>query len=96
VHDVASPIVNTQAEVDGQLEDGRALGTNGLGPGKRAYRTSEIGAIPMSGYPTYQALAAPREDQGHFLGVIRYRIAVGFRAGILKRGTTDEAISTPI
>jgi hypothetical protein len=23
VHDVASPIVNTQAEVDGQLEDGK-------------------------------------------------------------------------
>jgi hypothetical protein len=25
VRDVASPIVNTQAEVDGQLEDGRQL-----------------------------------------------------------------------
>jgi hypothetical protein len=28
--------------------------------------------------------------------VIRYRIAVGFRAGILKTGTTDEAIYTPL
>jgi hypothetical protein len=28
VHDVASPIVNTQAEVDGQLEDGRQTGSN--------------------------------------------------------------------
>ena len=53
-------------------------------------------SLHFSGFPTNQALAAPREDQSHFLGVIHYKIAVGFRAGILKTGTTDEAISTPL
>jgi len=40
VHDVASPIVNTQAEVDGQLEDGRQT---------FPYRITEAIPTPCSG-----------------------------------------------
>ena len=50
----------------------------------------------LSGKQTYQALAAPRENPSHFLDMIHYGVAFGFRVGILKTGTTDEAISTPL